>query len=101
MSALPDDWLSYWPAAVALGLGAAFAALDRCIIGRRVMAVLLMLVIAGATIGMNVSPFTFSGGDYYLLSAIAQLAAGIALGGYICAEVWHRVRTRANGAKTP
>ena len=84
-------WLRLWPYPVALLTGMAFAVADRRVFGHYVLGAILVLIAAGGAIGMNVSPFTFHGGDYYMESLIALVAAGVALGGYVCAAVWHLV----------
>ncbi len=90
----PIDWLRYWPYAVALLTGMGFAVVDRRVLGHYVLGALLLLIGAGGAIGMNISPFTFGGGDHYMESLIALVAAGVALGGYVCAAAWHSVWKR-------
>ena len=94
------DWLRYWPYAVCLVIGAGFAVIDRRVFGRHVLAIALVLIAVGGAITLNVSPFTFAGGDYYFIGLIAMVAAGVALGGYISAAVWHVMRARTGGDKT-
>ncbi|MEQ1577704.1 MAG: hypothetical protein ABL894_08625 [Hyphomicrobium sp.] len=81
------EWQGYWPYAVAFFTGAACAIVDRRVFGRYVLGLILVLIAAGGAIGMNASPFTFHGGDYYMESLIAMIAAFVALAGYVLSVV--------------
>jgi hypothetical protein len=81
------EYLRFWPYGVAFVAGIAFAMIDRGILGRYILGGLLALVAIGGGIGMNLSPFTFHGGDYYIESLIAMLLALAALAGYVLATV--------------
>ena len=77
----------YWPYGVALLAGVLFAVIDRRLIGRYVLAVLLVIAAAGGQLTMYFSPFTFGGGDHYMQGLIASLFALAGLAGYALAVV--------------
>ena len=79
------DFARYWPYAVALAIGAVCAVVDPRLFSRRYLAAVLVVIALAGAAGMNLSPFTFHGGDYYMESLIAMVAALVALGGYALA----------------
>jgi len=82
---LIEPYGRYWPYGVATLAGALLAVVDRRVFGRYVLAWLLVLIAIGGAIGMNVSLFTFQGGDHYFQSLIAMLFALAGLAGYALA----------------
>jgi hypothetical protein len=90
----------FWPYAAASLAGVFFAGIDRNVIGRPVLAALLVIAGIGGAVGLNVSHFTFSGDDYYFQSFIIMLFALAGLAGYALAylAMWTRARTSRGGA---
>lgn len=79
---LVGEYFRFWPYLAAVVAGAAMAIIDRRVIGQYLFAVLLIVIAVGGQVTMHVSPFTFSGGDYYMIGLIVSLLALAALAGY-------------------
>jgi len=97
---LLEPYGRYWPYGVALIAGAFLAVVDRRTFGRYILAWALVLVAIAGAIGMNVSPFTFQGGDHYFQSLIAMLFALAGLAGYALAILATWTCGRVCGGKT-
>lgn len=89
--ALLEGYERFWPYAVAAILGGLLAVFDRRVLHRPLSAIALVLVVVGGFIGMNVSTFTFAGGDHYFQSLIAMVAALFALAGYGLVALCRRI----------
>jgi hypothetical protein len=81
------DYIRFWPYGAAVLAGIACAVIDRRIIGRYVLGALLIVIAAAGPAGMYLSPFTFGGGDYYMLSLIASVMALAGLAGYTLSAI--------------
>jgi hypothetical protein len=93
-----EYYLRLWPYAFALFAGAAFAVIDRRLVGHYVFGVLLVLTTIGGLLGINFSPFTWQGGTAWFVSIMALLLGFSALAGYALAVVfmWARGREHAS-----
>jgi hypothetical protein len=67
--------------------GALSAVVERRWIGRPWLGLLFLAGIGGGLVIMQVSPFSFGGGSYYMEGVLISGAAGLALIGYVCAYV--------------
>ena len=72
-----------WAAVVVAG--ALFAVVDWRWIKRPVFGALLVAGVLGGTIVINVSPFTFGTGGYYMEGVILSAGSALALVGYVFA----------------
>jgi hypothetical protein len=72
-----------WAGAVAIG--GVLALLDRRWTGWPIFGALLLAGIAGGLIVTQVSPFSFGGGDDYMLGVLVSGGAALALGDYVVA----------------
>ena len=85
-----------WAAVVAAGV--LFAVVDWRWIKRPVFGALLIAVIGGGVIVVNLSPFSFGTGGYYIEGVLLAALSALALAGYVFAIVvqfiWRRVGSR-------
>ena len=84
-----QEYFRFWPYLAAGLVGVAI--IDRKIIGRYLIGALLIIIAVGGAVGMNLSPFTFSGDGYYMQSLLVILFTLAALTGYAVAVLWQRV----------
>lgn len=88
------SYFQFWPYAIAALAGAPLAVIDHRMFRRPVLAVLLVAMIVCGGITMQVSPFTFHGGDHYFQGLLTALFALAALVGYLISALVLRATTR-------
>jgi hypothetical protein len=82
---LAPDLTRYLMWAGVVALGAILAALDRRLLGRPLLGLLLVAGLVGGFIVTTMSPFSFGGGSYYMEGVILSGASALALIGYALA----------------
>jgi hypothetical protein len=80
-----EDMTRYFVWAGVVVAGALFAVADWRWIKRPVFGALLVAGVLGGTIVINVSPFTFGTGGYYMEGVIISAGSALALVGYVFA----------------
>jgi hypothetical protein len=72
-----------WSSVVVAGMAMAY--IDRRLIGRKILAALLLLAVAGGLLITQFNPFSFGSSSHYMEGVIVSGGAALALTGYLVA----------------
>jgi hypothetical protein len=82
-ASLSEQLFRYAAWALIMALGAGIALVEERLWHRFWLWILLLCLAAGGVVTTRLSPFTFSGNDYYMEGVIATAAGGLLLVGYV------------------